>query len=327
MNEAATASADTLTDIYRRAHLAMIHSMRAELEIKTGKVRMPFHSPRGQEIIPASISVLLSDRDYMVTVYRGAHDLICKGVPLKDLWAEYAGRVTGTCKGKGGPMHLTYPDAGAMVTTGVVGSGLPIANGLALSSQVRKDERVTVCYFGDGASNIGAFHESLNMASLWNLPVIFVCQNNLYAEHTSYARGTAVERIADRASGYSMPGKRVDGNDPLVMYAMAKEAIGRARTGNGPTLIEAMTFRFCGHSLGDGGHYMGEGELDRAMAQDPVVALKKYLLQEGYASEEVLTQIEEGNTELLDSAVEFAYASDYPEVSELKVDVFEQEIG
>ena len=316
-----------LVEIYKRAHLATAHSERVVGEVTKGKVRMPFHSPRGQEIVPAAISMHLTDSDYIVTTYRGAHDLICKGVPLKYLWAEYAGRITGTCKGKGGPMHLTYPEVGAMVTTGVVGSGLPIANGLALSAQLDGDERVTICNFGDGASNIGAFHEALNLASLWKLGVVFVCQNNRYGEHTAYARSTTVENISQRASSYSMPGVLVDGNDAVAMHTAAGEAIARARKGDGPTLIEAMTFRFQGHSLGDNSHYMQEGELDEAVTNDPVPALRQALIEQNLATEESLCELENDNIALLDEAIDFAYSSSYPEVTEIKSDVFEQEVA
>lgn len=320
-------TSDVRRQIYRRAHLAKIHCERTEKEILSGALRMPFHSPRGQEVLTATVSVLLTPQDYMVTIYRGAHDLICKGVPLKLLWAEYAGRATGVCKGKGGPMHLTYPECGAMVTTGIVGAGLPIANGLALSSQVKGDGRVTVCHFGDGASNIGAFHEALNLASLWKLPVVFVCQNNRYAEHSSYALGTAVERISDRAASYSMRGVTVDGNDPAQMYGVTADAIARARAGEGPTLIEAMTFRLSGHSTGDDSHYMPKGELQEAAKNDPVPALRAALLDESHATEAEIERIEMENGQLLDEAVAFALASPYPEVIENRRDVFSQEIA
>src|SRR5262249_5646661 len=162
-------------------------------------------------------------------IYRGVHDMLAKGVPVKLLWAEVAGKVTGTCKGKGGPMHITHPATGVMVTTGVVGSSLPIANGLALATHIRGENRVTVAYFGDCASYVGAFNEALNMAAVWKLPVVLVCQNNRYGEHTRYEVNTSARQIADRAVGYGIPGVRVDGNDPLAMYAVAKEAIDRAR--------------------------------------------------------------------------------------------------
>lgn len=327
MSETAIPNGADLVGIYQRAHLAMIHSDRVVKEIMKGKVRMPFHSPRGQEIIPAAICSHLRREDYLVTIYRGAHDLICKGVPLHLVWAEYAGRATGTCKGKGGPMHLTHPEVGAMVTTGVVGSGMPIANGLALASQLEGNDNVTICNFGDGASNIGAFHEALNMASVWKLPVVFVCQNNRYGEHTRFARATSVERIADRGQSYSMPAEQVDGNDPLAMWEASRVAVERARNGEGPTLIEAMTFRLQGHSLGDDSHYMAEGELQYAIENDPVPALRALLLSEEHLGEEALVEIETNNENSLNEAIEFAYSSDYPDIRENRLDVFKEEVN
>jgi acetoin:2,6-dichlorophenolindophenol oxidoreductase subunit alpha len=240
----------TLLEMYRKAALIKQNDERFRSVIKAGVLVMPYYSARGQEIIPAAVSVNLNQDDYVVTIYRGIHDSIAKGVPLKPLWAELAGRVTGTCKGKGGPMHITHPASGVMVTTGIVGSSMPIANGLAWASQLKGDGKVSVANFGDGAANIGAFHEALNLASLWKLPVVFVCQNNGYAEHTKYEYGTAVANIADRAASYTMPGFTVDGNDPIAMWRVARDAIARARSGQGPTLIEAKTFRFFGHIYG-----------------------------------------------------------------------------
>ena len=219
----------TLVAIYKKMALIKTSDDRVIGAMKAGKMQMPYYSARGQECIPAAISVQLSDEDYLVTIYRGVHDMLAKGLPAKLLWAELAGRATGSCKGKGGPMHLTYPSKGCMVTTGIVGASMPIACGLALASQLRGEKRVTIANFGDGASNIGAFHESLNLAAVWKLPVIFVCQNNQYAEHTAYAKGTSVEKIADRAKSYNIPGLHVDGNDPLAVYAAASEAIARAQ--------------------------------------------------------------------------------------------------
>lgn len=183
-----------LLDIYRRAALAMINDERSRKVITSGRLVMPYYSYRGQEIIPAALCANLTDEDYLVTIYRGIHDMLAKGMPLKSLWAEIAGRVDGTCKGKGGPMHLTYPKAGIMVTTGIVGSSMPIACGLGWGSQLSRNNRVAVAMFGDAASNIGAFHELLNLAAVWKLPVIFVCQNNLYGEHTRFEKATAARQ-------------------------------------------------------------------------------------------------------------------------------------
>lgn len=315
-------SADIQVEMYRLMSLMKANDERSRKVIMTGRLVMPYYSYRGQEAIPAAMSVNLTDDDYLVTIYRGIHDMIGKGMPLNDLWAEIAGRVDGTCKGKGGPMHLTHPAKGIMVTTGIVGSSMPIANGLAWGAQMDGDGRVAVANFGDGASNIGAFHESLNLASVWKLPVVFVCQNNLYGEHTAYAKATSAKHIADRAAAYDMPGVRVDGNDPVAMYGAARAAVERARAGDGPTLIEAMTFRFHGHVFGDSDKYMAPGEKAAAMANDPVPAYRARLIAEGIAEENRLAAIEADHEAALDAAVEFALASPFPGAHELTADVF-----
>jgi acetoin:2,6-dichlorophenolindophenol oxidoreductase subunit alpha len=327
MNQSATPPREVLVDMYRRMTLIKQNDERFRAVIKAGKIVAPYYSPRGQEVIPAAVSVNLTDQDYICTIYRGIHDMLAKGVPVKLLWAEIAGKATGTCKGKGGPMHITHPATGVMVTTGVVGSSMPIANGLALAAQVRGEKRVTVAYFGDGASNIGAFHEALNMASIWKLPVVFVCQNNGYGEHTRYNVATSAARVSDRAAAYQMPGVTVDGNDPLAMYAAAREAVERARAGQGPTLLEGLTFRFFGHVFGDADAYMKKGEKDAAMAKDPVPAFRRWLIQNGHSSEADLTAIESAIARELDAAVEFALSSPTPEVVELRRDVFANEVA
>lgn len=319
--------AATQLAIYRRMALIKANDERSRKVIMTGRLVMPYYSPRGQEVIPSVVSANLDDSDYICTIYRGTHDMLAKGVPLKDLWAELAGRVTGTCKGKGGPMHITHPKSGVMVTTGIVGSSMPIANGLAWSSQLKGDGRVTVAYFGDGASNIGAFHEALNMASVWKLPVVFVCQNNEWGEHTAYRKATAAARIADRAAAYAMPGVRVDGNDVFETYAAAREAVDRARAGGGPTLIEAMTYRFHGHIFGDADAYMDPARKAAAIAADPVPRFRAHLIAEGHASEEELAAMEARIEAEIDEAVEHALASDFPDVAELRRDVFAMEIA
>ena len=317
----AIASAD-LIEIYRKCTLIRQTDKRFMEVIAAGRLATPYYSPAGQEVIPSAISILLNRDDYIVTIYRGLHDQLAKGVPLKELWAEIAGKATGTCKGKGGPMHITHPESGIMVTTGIVGSGMPIANGLALASQIRGDGKVTICYFGDGASNIGAFHEALNMASIWKLPVIFVCQNNRYGEHSAFALMTASRQIADRGAAYQIPAERVDGNDPEAMWTAARTAIERARAGDGPTLIEAMTFRFFGHVLGDDSHYMGEGELEAAKADDPVPRFRARLIAQGDAGEAELEAIEADIKAQLDEAVAFALGSAYPGLEEIEMDVY-----
>ena len=319
--------AATLLEIYKKAALIKQNDERVIKQMMAGKLVMPYYSPRGQEIIPSALSVSLTDDDYICTIYRGIHDMLAKGFPLDALWAELAGRVTGTCKGKGGPMHLTCPEKGMMVTTGIVGSSMPIATGLAWAAKLDGKNRVSVANFGDGAANIGAFHESMNMAAVWKLPVIFLCQNNLYAEHTSIAYSRVVEKISERAAGYGMPGVTVNGNDPDEMYGAAKVAIDRARAGEGPTLIEAMTFRFNGHLLGESGGYMDKDLYADAQTKDPMPILRARLIAEGIASEDELKAIEADIDARIDAALAAAMDAPFPDLAELKRDVFAEEIA
>lgn len=318
--------AQALLGIYRRARLAMQNDARIRATIRAGRIAAPYYSPRGQEIIPAALCAHLQPDDYMVTTYRGMHDQVCKGVPLKQFWAEYSGKATGTCKGKGGPMHITHPESGVMVTTGIVGAGLPIANGFALKSQLSGDGRVTTVSFGDGASNIGAFHEALNMASVWKLGVVFVCQNNLYGEKSAFAVTTPIANIADRAAAYAMPGVTVDGNDAEAMWRAARDAVERARAGEGPTLIEARTFRFLGHVLGDDNSYMKEGELAAAMERDPLPRLRALLIERGVADADIV-DVEAAIEAEIDAAAAFALESQISDLSDLLTDVFAEEIA
>jgi len=315
-------SAQTLLDIYRKALLIQLFDERMRSLISTGRMAAVYYSPRGQEILAAAMGVNLKPTDYLVTTYRGVHDQLAKGMPLRLLVAEYSGKATGACKGKGGAMHITYPAAGIMVTTGVVGSGLPIANGLALASQLRRDGRVTLCNFGDGASNIGAFHEALNMASLWNLPVVFLCQNNRFAECTRYEDGTTVARVAERAAAYGMRGVTVDGNDAGAMWKASHDAVERARAGEGPTLLEATTFRFMGHYFGDPGAYIPKDEYAAALARDPMPACKAALIAAKAATEADLEAIARQINADIDDAVKFAAESSPPDLAEIDRDIY-----
>ncbi|MGH9008667.1 MAG: thiamine pyrophosphate-dependent dehydrogenase E1 component subunit alpha [Acidimicrobiia bacterium] len=292
-----------------------------------GKIFIFYYSPRGQEIIPAAVTTCLQPDDYVVTTYRGLHDEVAKGAPLKEILAEIMGRATGSCRGKGGPMHISDPRSGLMVTTGVVGSGMPIANGLALASMLKGDGRVTVVNFGDGAANIGAFHESLNLAAVWSLPVVFVLQNNRYGEFTPISETQTVEHLSTRAAGYGIPGVTVNGNDAEAMYAAAREAVDRARRGDGPTLLECMTYRFMGHFFGDQMTYMDQEELQAAVAADPVPRLRALLLERGHATEEELAVIEAEAATEADEAVEYALSSPPPDPAELFEDVYAEVVA
>jgi pyruvate dehydrogenase E1 component alpha subunit len=295
--------------------------------LMSGQAQFFFHSPRGQEVVAAAMGVALRPDDYWVTMYRGLHDLVAKGVPLPSVWAEWLGKATGACQGRGGPMHITDPDAGVVVNTGIVGSGLPIATGLALAAQVKGVSRVTVCSFGDGASNIGAFHEALNMASLWQLPAVFLCQNNRYAESTAFAKGTAVDHVVERAAAYRMRGIRVDGNDPLAMLDAARESVEYARSGQGPVLLEADTYRLMGHYFGDGMSYMPKEELTAQTAADPVVRHRRFLVAEGHLTEPEITAIEAKAAEQIDEAYAFALSSPDPDPRELLKNVYHEAVA
>lgn len=295
--------------------------------LMSGQAQFFFHSPRGQEVVAAAMGVALRPDDQWVTMYRGMHDLVAKGVSLRSIWAEWLGKDGGACRGRGGPMHITDPEAGVPVNTGIVGSGLPIAAGLALAAQVRGETRVTVCSFGDGASNIGAFHEALNMASLWRLPAVFLCQNNRYAESMAYAKGTAVDHVVDRAVAYKMRGIRVDGNDPRAMLDAARAAVDHARSGQGPVLLEADTYRLMGHYFGDGMSYMPKEELAAQTAADPVVRYRDFLIAEGHLTEAEISAIEAKAAGEIDEAHAFAVASPDPDPSELLSNVYEEAVA
>ena len=323
---AAVPTAAQQLDIFRRMLRIERNDDATRKQIRLGRITAPYYSARGQEVIPATISSLMTNDDKICTIYRGIHDMVAKDMPLRPLWAEIAGRVDGTCKGKGGPMHLTHPETGVMVTTGIVGSSMPIANGLAWAAKLDGSKQVTVAYFGDGASNIGAFHEALNMASVMKLPVIFVCQNNGFAEHTRLENGTSVDFIAKRAASYTMPGFTVDGNDPFDMFAHAHAAIERARAGEGPTLLECKTFRFMGHVFGDDDKYMTKEEKQAALDADPLPAFRQKLIDTGVASEEQLAELQAKIEAEVEDAIDFGMNSPFPDVAELRRDVFAQEI-
>lgn len=317
---------EKLLDIYTRTMRVARTDEKFRSLLMTGKLASIYYTVRGQELVSAAMMAALERDDYIVTTYRGQHDQVAKGVPLKPLFAEIFGRTTGTCRGKGGSMHITHPASGVMVTTGVVGSGLPIANGLALASQNRKDGRVTVASFGDGASNIGAFHEALNMAQLWSLPVVFFCQNNRYGEHTAFADHTKCESVASRATAYGMRGVRVDGNDVEAMYGAAREAVDRARRGDGPTLLEAMCYRMMGHFFGADFSYMPADHLTEMRGADPLPRLRQAMLDAQFFEAELDEIVAEIDREV-DDAADFAASSPLPGPEEIRKDVFEEEIA
>lgn len=290
--------------------------------LRSGELRMTYYPVTGQEAIPAAVCAHLRPDDYMVTTYRGMHDCIAKGVPLEEMVAEMCGRATGTSKGKGGPMHLSDPASGLMVTTGVVGGGLPIAAGLGLAARMAGTDRVAVVNFGDGATSIGGAHEAANLAALWSLPVVFVCQHNQYGEHTRFADYTRTVRLSDRFAAYGMHAETVDGNSVPEMYRSAGEAVARARAGDGPTFLECLTYRLDGHAFGTPTDYMDADELARARAEEPVGRFRRWLTGSGAVDPVSLSAIEEEAASAVASAMAAALESPPPGEEELLTDVF-----
>jgi acetoin:2,6-dichlorophenolindophenol oxidoreductase subunit alpha len=239
-----------------------------------GLIRGSTHLCQGQEAVVVGVCDVLRPSDPMTCTYRGHGAVIAKGAPLDRCFGELLGKADGLCKGKGGSMHFTDVEVGAYGANAIVGGHLPITVGHALAAQCRGTDAVAVAFFGDGATNIGAFHESLNLASIWRLPAVFVIENNQYGEYSPLASTTPISRLADRAASYGMPGVFVDGNDVLAVRTVADEAVRRARAGEGPTLIEADTYRQQGHSRSDPATYRPPGELEAWLARDPITLLE-----------------------------------------------------
>lgn len=276
----------------------------------------------GQEAVGAGVSAALEMEDVIITNHRSHSHLLAKGADPKLLMAEIYGKKTGCNKGKSGTLHLAVPEINAPCTTTVVGGGPPIAVGRAFAQQYRKEKNVTVCFIGDGATNEGSFHEAVNLASLWSLPVLFVCENNLYAGAQRYDEHTKIHNIAERAAGYAIPGVVVDGNDALAVYTSAVEARARAVAGEGPTLIEYKTYRWRGHGESDLQLYQPKEEIEAWQAMCPIPKLRDELLAEGLISPDELGEMESRMDAIVKDAIRFAEESPYPEPHEALQDVF-----
>ena len=304
----------------------MVTIRRFEEESKrqadAGKLR-GMHSSVGQEAVPTGICAHLREDDFVLGTHRSHHHCIAKGVDLKEMMAELLGRATGTNKGKGGTMHIADITRGMLGANGVVGSNIPVATGAALSAQMQGKDSVAVVFFGDGASSQGSLHESMNLASIWKLPLLFVCENNRYAEATPMEYAVAGGSIAARAAGYGMPGVTADGQSALEMHEVGGEAIARARAGEGPTLIEAQTYRYEGHFGADNPlQYRTEEEEAHYRERDCIARLRAHLLESGAASEADLEALEAHAARAVEQAVEFAEKSPFPEPDELFTDVY-----
>ncbi|WP_455363340.1 thiamine pyrophosphate-dependent dehydrogenase E1 component subunit alpha, partial [[Eubacterium] cellulosolvens] len=280
------------------------------LFLQEGALIGPSHLYLGQEAVAAGAIGALNDDDLITSTYRGHGHAIAKGVPLKLLMAELFGKATGTCKGLGGSMHVAiYPEKGSVYATAIVGSGIPIATGIALALQQARKHQVVITFFGDGASNTGSFHEGMNLASVWKLPVIFVCENNLYAMSTRADQAVAAESVATRAQAYRMRSIVTDGNDVIAVFLAAKEAIENARKGGGPTLVECMTYKLKGHGVYDKAEYRPREEVEQWLKRDPINGFEAKLLKAKLIMRAEIDQIEKHVAAEVEESVAFAKSS------------------
>ena len=313
-----------LLDIHERMVRIRLFEERAGKLMEDGKIPGALHLYVGQEAVAAGVMVHLSDADQITSTHRGHGHLIAKGGEFDRMFAELFGRATGYCKGKGGSMHISNMALGMLGANGIVGAGPPIAIGAAFSNKYRGTKNVAVAFFGDGASNEGSFHEAANMAALYKLPAVFVCENNGYGEFTAQTNHQAIVDVADRAAGYGMPGVIVDGMDAMAVYEAAGEAVERARKGAGPTLLECKTYRFYDHVgvRGMGLTYRTDDELKRWLERDPIKLFEAKLVDQGVASEKALDAVRERTRAQLDAAVKFAEQSPMPDPATLLDDVY-----
>ncbi|WP_264844720.1 thiamine pyrophosphate-dependent dehydrogenase E1 component subunit alpha [Caldinitratiruptor microaerophilus] len=288
-----------------------------------GKLPGFVHLYAGEEAVAVGVCAHLTDRDYITSTHRGHGHCIAKGCDVKGMMAELFGKATGLCKGKGGSMHIADVDRGMLGANGIVGGGFGMATGAALSAKLRGTGGVAVCFFGDGGAQQGAFHEALNLAAIWKLPVVFVCENNMYAESTPVWYHSSVQNIADRAAGYSIPGLVVDGQDVFAVFEAAGEAIRRARAGEGPALIEAKTYRHFGHFEGDLQTYKRKEDLELYTGErDPIQVFRRTVLGRELLTEDDLARIDAAVKAEIQEALRFALESPYPDPSEVTTDVY-----
>ncbi len=281
-----------LKDALRKMYLIRRFEEGAEDSYMRGLIHGTMHLSIGQEASAVGACMALTDNDKITSTHRGHGHCVAKGADVSKMFAEFFGKESGYCKGRGGSMHIADVEKGNLGANGIVGGGLPIAVGAALSAKRLKTGAVTVCFFGDGANNEGAFHEALNMAAIWKLPVVFVCENNQYGMSTSTERSTAVTSIADRALAYAMPGSTVDGNDFSAVAEAVDTAVSRARDGQGPSLIESMTYRWRGHSKSDRNRYRTKDEISVWMKRDPIGRMAKLLRDHKIMSEDDIAALE-----------------------------------
>ena len=314
---------DRLLWMYEKMGLIREFEERLKHLVETGVPVGAVHYYTGQEAVAVGVCAALDSRDWIASTHRGHGHCIAKGVDVRPMMAELYGKVTGTNRGKGGSMHITDVRVGMLGVNPIVAMGVTHAVGAGLSAKLKRSGQVAAAFFGDGAASMGALHEAMNLAAIWTLPVVFVCENNGYAQATPVEYAVAVKDIADRAPAYRMPGRVVDGQDVLAVWEAANAAVGRARRGEGPSLIECRTYRYYGHHQGDNPlRYRTVAEEKAARSRDCLDRFRAYLLKEGLAEEEILADIDTRNKAQLDEAVAFAESSPLPEPAELFAHVY-----
>lgn len=307
-----------LLNMYRNLVLSRRYEEKLVELFSQGKIPGWIHSGLGQEATGVAIGECLQREDYLVPYFRSRSSLIAKGMDLKKITAEIFGKKTGSCLGRSGEGHLADASLGILGAGGIIGSPIPIAVGLAYAARIEgKGRRVVACGFGDGATSRGAFHESINMAAAMNLPLVFVCENNLYAEFSPLAVQMKINNIVKRADAYGIPGASVDGNNPIEVYETMKEAVERARGGSGPTLIESRTYRWRGHFEGDACKYRPDGELEVWQKKDPLPLYQQKLMAMKVIDQKKVDQIEEETRETIEKAFQFAFESPMPTREEI----------
>jgi len=315
-------SNEFLLGLYRKMVLIRHFEERVKFLFLEGIMPGTIHQCQGQEATAVGLCAALNDDDVITSTHRPHGHCIAKGLPVNDMMAELFGKTTGCCKGKGGSMHMGDISRGIVPAIAIVGGGIPVATGCALAFKMRKERRVAVCFMGDGATNEGVFHESLTMGAIWKLPVIYAIENNLYGASTPVKMVNMVKHLSEKANTYAMPGLTIDGNDPLAVYEAAKTAVGSAREGEGPSLLELVTYRITGHSRRDPALYQPAEEKKAAKANEPIGRFAKYLLAEKAAEQSELDRIAGEVDAEIEEAVKLAMAAPLPKPEDALEDLF-----
>lgn len=316
-----------LTDMFEKMVRIRKFEERTRDLFADGELPGNAHLYIGEEAVAVGACAAIKSDDYIISTHRGHGHCIAKGLKTKYMMAELFGRKNGYCKGKGGSMHIAGFNSAMLGANGIVGGGFPLSVGAALSSYLLKNGKVTLCFFGDGATAQGSFHESVNLASVWDLPVIFICENNLYGEMTPLHKARNIEKLSENAKAFGIPGTTVDGMDVMDVFDTTSEAVTRAREGRGPSLIECLTYRYRGHFEGDPEHYREKKEVEEWRKKDPIDKFRRKLLEEDILSEGKIKEIEAKIEEEIDEAVKFGKSSDFPDPSHAYTDVFTENTG